>query len=270
MTSVSGDDQTVQALWIAFIGLTAVILAAPAQADWAEDFDGGFDQTWTFLAIDDEGDPPSTGVSEFDIIDDGADDYLRISHSTTALLGGGGGASDGFGFVSDTFTELLVTADINAAPGDGQQNILGVFGRGNDTAGTAYVAGVDFANSFFAIAAADNFFDTLSILATDSSIVIDSNETYRVELYLIDTYQYARLIEVSSGDVVSTLSAADIFYSSGFAGLLVETEYAGVTPVAPIVGTFDNVTAVPEPSMLSMLGCGVGGLMLLGRKRSWS
>lgn len=248
-------------------GAMAILLVcSPARADWAEDFDGGFDQTWTFLAIDDEGDPPTTGVSEFAIIDAGADDYLRISHSTTALVGGGGGASDGFGYVTESFTDMLISADINAAPGDGQQNILGVFGRGNDLFGTAYVAGVDFAHSFFAIAAADNFFDSLFILASDTSVVIDANETYRVDLFLVDDYQYARLVEVSSGDTVSVLGSEDNFYASGFGGLIVETEYAGVTPVGPIVGTFDDVQAVPEPTMLHFLCWGVAGVALLGRR----
>jgi hypothetical protein len=257
----------VQASWMAGLGFALVLLSSPARADWTEDFDGGFDQSWTFLAIDDEGDPPSSGVSEFDIIDDGADGYLRISHSTTAIFGGGGGASDGFGWVSESFTTSLTAADINAAPGDGQQNFLGVFARGDTFFGTAYVAGIDFANSLFGIVAADNFFDSLFVLASDSSIVIDPNETYRVELYLIDRYQFARLIEVSSGEVVSTLTANDSFYTGGVSGLLVETEYSGVTPQAPIVGTFDNVEAVPEPSLGILVGFGVAGLALLGRSR---
>ena len=125
--------------------------AQPVAADWFEDFDSGFTQTWTFAAVDDVGDPPATGVSTFGIIEAGADDHLRISHSTTALRDGGGGATDGFGYVSESFGSTAVVAEINAAPLDGQQNLLGVIARGDPVAGTAYVAGVDFARSLFAI-----------------------------------------------------------------------------------------------------------------------
>jgi len=46
--------------------------------------------------------------------------------------------------------------------------------------------------------------------------------------------------------------------------LLVETEFAfDDTPVAPIIGTFDDFEAVPEPSMLSLIGWGVGALVML-------
>jgi len=267
MTGIRRIDGIARKLWIMSIALTALVLSGPIRADWTEDFDAGFDQTWTFLAIDDDGEPPSTGVSEFEIIDAGVDDYLRMSHSTTAVAGGGGGASDLFGYVNETFTDSLLSADINSAPGDGPQNILGIFGRGNSVAGTAYIAGVDFANSFFAIVAADNFFDSLFILASDPTVVIDSNETYRVEFLLIDAYLFARLTETSSGDVVSTLMAQDNFYTSGFSGLFVETEYDGVDPVAPAIGSFDKVQAVPESSMVGMLFWGGGGLALLWRKR---
>jgi hypothetical protein len=267
MTAINGIEGVTRTLWITSVVLATLVLSGPVHADWAEDFDGGFDQTWVFLAIDDEGDPPSAGVSEFDIVDAGADDYLRISHSETAAVGGGGGATDGFGYVDETFTAAMISADINAAPGDGQQNILGVFGRGDAVSGTAYIAGIDFAHSFFAIAAADDFFDSLFILTSDTSVAIDSGETYRVEFLLIESYLFARLIEITSGDTVSTLMAEDNFYASGFSGLLVETEYAGTTPVAPIIGTFDNVQAVPEASIMSLLGWGVGGLVLIRRRK---
>ena len=51
---------------ILVVGSTSI-----ARADWSEDFDGGFSQSWTFEAVDDVGDPPATGVSEFAVIDAG-------------------------------------------------------------------------------------------------------------------------------------------------------------------------------------------------------
>jgi hypothetical protein len=78
----------------------------------------------------------------------------------------------------------------------------------------------------------------------------------------------AGLTEVSSGDLVSMLATVDALYSSGVAGILVETEYDFLDfPVGPIIGSFDDVAEVPEPSMMSLIGCGVGGLVLLRRRR---
>jgi hypothetical protein len=78
----------------------------------------------------------------------------------------------------------------------------------------------------------------------------------------------AQLTEVSSGDILSIIAAVDSFYASGVAGVLVETEYDfDDFPVAPIIGTFDNVQAVPEPSIVSLIGWGVGALLLFQRRR---
>ena len=97
---------------------------------------------------------------------------------------------------------------------------------------------------------------------------IDSNETYRIQFFALGSNLTAALTEVSTGDLVSLVSTVDGFYSSGVAGVLVETEYDGFdNPVAPIIGSFDEVQAVPEPSMAVLLSCGVGALALLGRRR---
>jgi hypothetical protein len=238
-----------------------------ARADWSEDFDGGFSQSWTFEAVDDVGDPPATGVSEFAVIEAGADDYLRISHSTTAIADGGGGATDGFGFVSEVFTDLTVSADLNVTPGDGQQSVLAVIGRGDPFTGGAYVAGIDFAHSVFAIARNDDFEFFLTILAVDATLVLDPGLRYRAEFDLIGSNLVARLYDSSGTSLLSTINAVDSSYSSGVSGILVETEYDGLdNPVGPIVGTFDNVQSVPEPDTAWMILAGSGLLMLAARK----
>jgi len=246
------------------LGLLGLGWAGPASADWAEDFDAGFSQSWTFATVDDIGDPPDTGVSAFDIIEAGANDYLRISHSTTAFRDGGGGATDGFGYVSESFADAAIEAVINAAPLDGQQSLLGVIGRGDVLAGSAYVAGVDFANSFFAIGRSDDFFDFLSPVAVDFTVSIDPSRAYRVQFFLLGSNLVARLIDQSTGELLSTITGIDFLYSSGVAGILVETEYdSNDFPVAPIVGTFDDVSAVPEPSFAFLIAFGVLGLASL-------
>jgi hypothetical protein len=267
MARTKGMSRGARSRWVTGVALGVMVLAGPANADWADDFDAGFAQTWIFEAVDDIGDPPTTGTSTFAIIEDGPDDYLRISHNTTAAKDGGGGATDGFGFVNEIFGETGISADINAKPSVGRQNLLGVIGRGNAVNGTAYVAAVDFANSFFAIGRSDDFFDFLIPLAIDTSIIIDPSETYRIEFFLRGSNLTAGLTETSTGDLVSLVSAVDAFYSSGVAGILVETEYDfNDFPLAPIIGTFDDVEAVPEPSAISLLGWGVGALVLLRRR----
>lgn len=254
-----------------FVGMVVIVLglAGSAEADWMEDFDAGFAQSWTFAATDDVGDPPGTGVSAFEIVEAGADDYLRISHSTTAFRDGGGGATTGFGYVSESFGDMAIVAEVNAGPLDGPQNLLGVFGRGNPLTGAAYSAGVDFANSLFVIGRSDDAADFTVPLVVDATVLIDPSESYRIQFFLLGANLIARLIEVSTGETLSTITALDGLYSSGVAGILVETAYdVDDFPVAPIVGTFDDVQAVPEPSLSILIGWGGGllGLMRLRRR----
>jgi hypothetical protein len=94
MTETKRRDHTSQVsrvLSIASAASIALVLAGSARADWADDFDGGFSEAWVFDFTDDVGNFPTTGTSTFAVIEDGPDDYLRISHMTTANKDGGGG-----------------------------------------------------------------------------------------------------------------------------------------------------------------------------------
>jgi hypothetical protein len=253
---------------VSCFAVLAVALPGAASADWSEDFDSGFAQAWTFVSTDDIGDPPATGTSEFAIIESGADDYLRMSHSTTGIADGGGGATDAFGLVSEVFTDLLVSAELNSAPADGQQSILAVIGRGDLATGTAYVAGIDFSSSLFVIARSDDLDFFLVPLAVDSTVAIDPNSTYLVDFLLVGSSLTAQLWDASGTTLLSTIGAVDGFYDSGVSGLLVETAYdLHDNPVGPIVGTFDDVVAVPEPSGAMQLTAGVVLLALLSHAR---
>lgn len=267
-----GFDRGRDRLRVLGVGLATLFLATPleAAADWLEGFDGGFANAWTFVAVDDIGNPPSTGVSSFDIIDAGADDYLRISHSTTAIADGGGGATDGFGYVSETFSTAVAMAEVNAQPVDGQQSLLGVFVRGDPVSGEAYVAAVNYTDSFFAIARNDNLRDFLNPLAGDFGIAVNPNTTHVVALWAQGSSIGAQLIDAATQQVVSTLFANDVSYTSGVSGVFVETAYDSFdNPIGPIVGTFDVVEALPEPGLSASLALGVGLLALLpvGRSR---
>jgi hypothetical protein len=145
--------------------------------------------------------------------------------------------------------------------------LLGVFGRANPLTGTAYIAAVDFANSFFALGRNDDFAGFISILALDLSVAIDANETYEIQLFLLGSNVVGRLIDASSGQILSTITAIDALYGSGVGGVLVETEYIGDIPVGPVIGTFDNVRAVPEPSAVPLIGVGTLGVVCLATSR---
>lgn len=246
------------------------LAAPPAAADWIERFDGGLANDWLFAATDDEGASPSTGVSTFAVVEAGADDHLLIAHSTTALLGGGGGASDAFGWVDESFTSLAISADVNAAPAQGQQSVLAVLGRGDPATGSSYLAAVDFAASRFAIARSDDFLDLQTPLVVDDSLAIDPGRTYRIQLFLIGSRLTARLLDATTRELLSTISVTDALYASGRAGILVETRYVGGVPAGPIVGTFDDVEAVPEPSGPAPLALAAAALALVaaGRRAS--
>lgn len=263
-----GAGVSVIALTLAATLTLTSALAPDARADWSEDFDLGFTEVWTFVSLDDVGDPPSTGTSEFQIIESGVDDYLRMSHSTTGIADGGGGATDAIGVVSETFTDVLISAELNSEPSDGQQSLLAVIARGNLATGTGYVAGIDFANSLFAIARSDDVEFFLVPLAFDATVMIDPNSTYRVEFQLVGSSLFAQLFDSSGTTLLSTIGSVDSLYGSGVSGLLVETAYDSFdNPIGPIVGTFDDVEAVPEPSGAIQLIAGTAFLTLLTRKQ---
>jgi len=255
--------------WSPIAMATALLLAGGverARADWSESFDAGFSQAWNFAATDDIGDPPATGASTFAVVEAGVDDHLLISHTTTGVRDGGGGATDGFGWVDESFSDVAVNAEINAFPASGQQSLLGVLARGNPSMGAVYAAGIDFDASIFAIGRSDDFADFFTTLAFDPGVAIDPGEPYRVQFFLLGSTLVARLLDGTTGELLSTLVAVDGLYASGFAGVLVETAYDGFdNPIAPIVGTFDDVSAVPEPSAGALLASGLLGLGALSR-----
>lgn len=239
-------------------GLLGILVSSPVHADWADDFDGGFTVPWIFAATDDAGAPPGTGVSTFAVLEGGADDALLIAHSTKALRDGGGGAADGFGYIDEGFTDLAISADVNAVPAQGQQAVLGVLGRGDPDVGSAYLAAVDFSGSRFSIARSDDFIDFQDPLVVDDTVTLDPGRAYHIQFFLIGSTLTARLLDASTRQLLSTISVSDSSYAAGFAGLLVETAYdASLFPVAPIVGSFDNVEAVPEPETAVLWATGV-------------
>lgn len=243
---------------VALVGAFAIGSATTGRADWSDEFNGGFSAAWQLGEVDDGGNPPATGVASFAIVEAGADDFLRIAHSTAAIRDGGGGATDAFAWVSETFTDVAVVADVNAGPGLGQQSLLGVVARGDALVGSSYVAAVDFAHARFGILRTDLFGGTPTILAVDAVVPIDRAIPYQIQFSLIGTTLTARLLDATTRQLLSTISATDVHYGSGSAGLLVETAYdAFANPIGPIVGTFDSVRAVPEPDATILLAAGI-------------
>jgi hypothetical protein len=247
--------------------LLAALLAAPARADWSDDFDGGFSNLWSFVAFDDAGEPPATGFPTWAVVDAGADDHLLMAHSTTALQDGGGGAADAVAWVDEIFTNVAISADVNAAPAHGQQSVLGVLARGDAALGTGYLAAVDFSASRFIIARSDDLVDYQTPIAIDDALLLDPNATYHIQFFLIGSSLTARLLDGTSHALLSTLSVNDARFASGRCGLLVETAYQAGAPIAPIVGTFDEVEALPEPSPGSAIAATCLALLALGRRR---
>jgi hypothetical protein len=246
-----------------FVALALLAAAAPARSDWSDDFDGGFEAPWSYAATDDAGATPATGTTTFAVVEAGADDYLLMAHSTRALRDGGGGAADAFAWVDEVFANLAVSADVNAGPAYGRQNLLAVAGRGDPETGATYLAGVDFANGRFLIARSDDFLDPQTPLVA-SLVALDPLRTYRIHFYLIGSSLTARLFDAATGSLLSTLHVDDTRFAAGVAGLLVETGYdASGNPVAPIVGTFDDVKVVPEPLGRALAWTGVFAFALL-------
>ena len=157
-------------------------------------------------------------------------------------------------------------ADVNAVPAQGQQAVLGGLGHGDPNVGSAYLAAVDFSRSRFVIVRSGDLIDFQTPLVVDAAVSIDPFRTDHIQFFLIGSTLTARLLDASTRQLLSTISVSDSTFAAGAAGVLVETAYdASLFPVAPIVGSFDDVEAVPEPETAAFWASGVLALVGLVR-----
>jgi len=215
-----------------------------ARGDWVELFDAGFTQPWTFFVVDNTGKAPTTGTPFAGIVAGSVGGAaLRLSHSTVANNGAGGGAAAAVGIVDLVFINGTVRATLNANPGDGQKSLLAVFARGSSTTGRAYIFGIDFRTGTLVLQRADTLAGQAVTLASAPIPGFSAGKRYFVELSADGSALAGRVAVAGNVATLATLTATETTIAGGRAGVLVRTGYSmSGTPLDPIVGTFDDVS----------------------------
>jgi hypothetical protein len=91
-------------------------------------------------------------------------------------------------------------------------------------------------------------------------VTLDPTRDYRLVLEVLGTQLHGQLFEVGGG-LLAERSATDAAHTSGFPGLFAYSQ----NPLPPVDVTWDNFSAVPEPSgALLMAGC--AGVLVCRRR----
>jgi hypothetical protein len=242
--------------------LALAVAALPAVASaWSDDFTGGFHNDWSFGFLDDLGDPPAAGVQSAIVVND----ILLVADTVAAEAGGGGGSSVAFGFVDEVFETSFVRGSVNVGASPTPVDQAGLLARGDAADGTAYLFGIDFGTGVLLLARSDVPSEDPTVLASGTPGAFQRGQSYWLELDAVGSQITGRAYTAAGGTLLDTLAVVDATYSAGVAGVVtraydIDGNLAGVA----LHATFDDVSAVPEPSSAPLLGA---GLALLGAAR---
>jgi hypothetical protein len=193
------------------------------------------------------------------------DDILLIRDTVAAEAGGGGGSSVAFGFIDEVFETSFVRGLVNAGASPTPVDQLALLARGNAGDGTAYLFGIDFGTGVLLLARSDVPAEDPTLLDSGTPGVFQRGQSYWLELDAVGSQITGRAYTAAGGTLLDTLAVVDATYSAGVAGVLTRTyDIDGNLAGFPLNATFDDVSAVPEPSSAALFGT---GLALLGRAR---
>jgi hypothetical protein len=112
--------------------------------------------------------------------------------------------------------------------------------------------------------------EAAEVIGLPQSVTFKTGVSYRLEFTGDGASLQGRVIALndpalSGATVLTTVTATDATYGSGFSGLLVAADL--FVPTSATDATFDNlVTAVPEPGVVALGAVGLAGLLLLRRR----
>ena len=234
-----------------FLGLGLCFSSQSTFADWTDNFDGGFQQTWDFGNLNGDLDAPSGSfVAEVD------NDTLLLADPTSAASGG---AALGFGFVNEVFDKVMVSGILNP---NGQTDLNAFYGlaaRADFSTLSGYVLSYDQSSGDIDLIRAVEGVQTG--LASGNIGIID--DSIYAELIAVGDSLTGRFFDAPGGSLLEELSGSDSLFSTGVAGVVVQVDQGSNASVtAPLTGRWDSISAVavPEPGStlaLSLLGTAI-------------
>lgn len=225
-----------------------------AKADWTDNFDGGFQQSWNFGNVN-----GANGVSgTFQAAS--VNDTLVLTDPNPVATGG---AAIGFGWVDEQFANVTVSGTINPLNESNLNGFVGLLARANLATLSGYVLTYNPITGSADLVRAENGGETS---LGDVNIGAQTDSLF-ASLTVFGNQVSGQLFDAEGGTLLAELSAVDTAFSTGVSGVVVQFNDGSLT--TPLRGTWDNVssvTAIPEPSSLLFLG--LAGSAIAYRRRN--
>lgn len=204
------------------------------QADWSDNFNGGFQEFWQFGS---DGGDANTFLGGQVI-----NDQLVLTADTTPDAGG---AQTGFGVViTESFTDVRMTGVINPGGDENINDTVGLLLRGNTVNQTFYMAEVNYSESSLIIFRNNpGVAGGSSNLATATIPNLAFSDSVYVEIEAIgsnlEAWVYENATKTTLLANVSHDDTSPAALSSGLSGVLANENFGGL----PVLGVWDDVTA---------------------------
>ncbi len=227
-----------------------------AQADWSDNFNGGFEQFWQFGSVDGGGLPSASfsgGV---------VNDQLVLADPNAAASGGAGA---GFGVVGEIFSDVRMTGIINPNGDLASSGTVTLLARGNPLEAKFYAAEINYTNGELIIFRNDGLGSTTNIADVTIPNLTAADSVF-LDFLLVGDSLSAKAYDAPQGNLLGEVSVTDNTYTGGLSGVLVNT----TDPSAPILGVWDDITAttaIPEPTTCLLAFTAMAAAFISGRKR---
>jgi hypothetical protein len=207
------------------IGVAALALGCtlPVHADWSDNFNGGFQQSWQFGNVETSS-TFSAGV---------VNDQLVLTDTTDPDFGG---AKTGFGVVFQNFTDVRMTGIINPSGNENINDSVGLLIRGNFLNQSFYMAEINYTDRQLIIYR--NGGPGNGNLVTEPIEDLQFTDSVYVEIEAIGDNLEVWAYDAPGGNLWATASVVDSSFASGIAGVIVDENFGGL----PILGVWDDLT----------------------------
>ena len=203
-----------------------VFCAAVASADWADNFDGGLQQTWAFF------DPyGGTGWTAGSV-----NDQLELTHPTTV---GNGGSPVLFGVVpTEVFSDVRMSGWLNPNGSNDISDTLMLILRTDPNTQAFYGAEVSYDEQRLYLYRNNPSTSSKNLAFAEIPTLAYTDPVF-LEVEAIGSSLKATAYDAPGGSVLGTTSVVDTELTAGLSGVLTVQR----TEELPVLGVWDDVTA---------------------------